>query len=85
MAPPGSSGSLDCQVLVQAVKNGRHFSPGQHFDKGWKVRNTGKYTMARALRHGIEYFCEIRLTISVAWAQAAAYEPRRGLRTTDWS
>ncbi len=37
----GTSGSLDCQVQTQAIKNGRHFSPGQHFDMGWMVRNTG--------------------------------------------
>ncbi len=38
---PGSSGTLDCRVLVQATRNGRHFAAGQHFDMGWKVENVG--------------------------------------------
>ena len=37
-----ASGDLECRVLTQSVRNGVHFSPGESFDVGWKVRNTGR-------------------------------------------
>jgi hypothetical protein len=38
---PIESGALDCALLMQTVKNGAHFKPGDQFSISWKVRNTG--------------------------------------------
>jgi Ig-like domain from next to BRCA1 gene len=38
---PLESGALDCALLMQTVRNGAHFKPGDQFSISWKVRNTG--------------------------------------------
>ena len=38
---PIESGALDCALLMQTIKNGTHFKPGDQFSISWKVRNTG--------------------------------------------
>ena len=38
---PTGSGALDCALLMQTVKNGAHYRPGELFSISWKVRNTG--------------------------------------------
>ena len=38
---PIESGALDCALLMQTVRNGTHFKPGDQFSISWKVRNTG--------------------------------------------
>jgi Ig-like domain from next to BRCA1 gene len=37
-----SAGDLDCSLIFQSPRNGVHFQPREHFDVGWKVRNTGR-------------------------------------------
>ena len=38
---PTESTALDCDLLIQSVKNGTHYKPQEQFSINWKVRNTG--------------------------------------------
>ena len=53
-----ASGDLECDLLTKSLRDGAHVAPREHFDVGWKVRNTGRLTW----EPGIVYFAYLRGT-----------------------
>ena len=93
-----ASGDLECRVLTQSVRNGVHFDPGESFDVGWKVRNTGRlgwdagvvyfaYSGGRKMdRDDVYYLPGTVSPGNVAALSASMVAPRKaGGYTTIWS
>jgi hypothetical protein len=93
-----ASGDLDCRVLSQSVRNGVHFDPGESFNVGWKVRNTGRlgwdagvvyfaYSGGRKMdRDDVYHLPETVSPSNVAALSASMVAPRKaGGYTTIWS
>jgi hypothetical protein len=93
-----ASADLECSVLTQSVRNGAHFDPGESFDVGWKVRNTGRlgwdagvvyfaYSGGRKMdRDDVYYLPGTVSPGNVAALSASMVAPRKaGGYTTIWS
>jgi hypothetical protein len=93
-----ASGDLACRVLTQSVRNGVHMEPGERFDVGWKVRNTGQlgwdagmvyfaYAGGRKMdRDDVYYLPGTVSPGNVAALSASMVAPRKaGGYTTIWS
>lgn len=93
-----ASGDLECRVLTQSVRNGVHFDPGESFDVGWKVRNTGRlgwdagvvyfaYSGGRKMdRDDVYYLPGTVSPGNVAALSASMVAPKKaGGYTTNWS